>query len=138
MRCIAGRKIGVPTGALLALVTVLLARTVLADGAAAGPGAPASAVGVPASYTRTVKTMDEDDNGTRTGLVPTPKAIKGPQHPYAENSFSSASYREKASSELRRMHEQAFKNTGGTNAAASNAVVVTRGSAKAGKDAKEK
>jgi hypothetical protein len=81
------------------------------------------------SYERKVTTMDEacnlrknlvrDPKGLKGG---NPKAMQGPNAPYAEGSFSSAAYREKTSSTLRRMQEQAFGNNRGPNMVASNAV----------------
>lgn len=94
---------------------------------------PASSSKVPTSYQRTVTTMDDACNlnkklvknakGLQGG---NPKAMQGPNAPYAEGSFSSAAYREKTSSTLRRMQEQAFADSRGTNAVSSNAVANAR------------
>jgi hypothetical protein len=83
---------------------------------------------IPTRYERKVTTMEEACN-LRKNLSKDPKGIKagnskamqGPNAPYAEGSFSSAAYREKASSELRRRQEQAFADSRGTNAVAADA-----------------
>jgi hypothetical protein len=63
-------------------------------------------------WKREVKTMEEQCDLKKglanKGSLTNPKGIQGPKAPYAEGSFSSATYRESVTSALRRRHEEAF------------------------------
>jgi len=61
-------------------------------------------------WKREVKTMEEQCDLKKglanKGSLTNPKGMQGPKAPYAEGSFSSATYRE--NSDLHRRHEEAF------------------------------
>ncbi|MFZ4396806.1 MAG: hypothetical protein ACOYOU_14420 [Kiritimatiellia bacterium] len=121
----------VGTGASLAATGWLLASGV----AWVGASVPARAADPATTPTRTVvtrevKTMEDACDlkkgltSKSSGLIANPKSAQGPKAPYAEGSFSSAAYRENATSDLRRRHDEAFGAGAGasTNDASSNAV----------------
>jgi hypothetical protein len=131
----------VAAGSLLALGAVSIGRIALA----ADPNNANNNNRTPVTITHISiedATSGKSLTSTKGGLGST--GTMGAGMPYAEGSFSSGAYRQKVSSDLRRMHEQAFRDESGTTAAstnvvaATNAVVKAKDSVKAKKDAKNK
>lgn len=122
------------TGASLAATGWMLVSGVawILSSAPVGAADPANAP-TRTVWTREVKTMEEACDlkkgltSKSSSLMANPKAMQGPKAPYAEGSFSSATYRENVTSDLRRRHDEAF----GTGLGASTNDVSTNAVAKA-------